>query len=73
MSNQTHSAEINSSYGQEIEAFDKLPPRLRNAVANSPFTISSKMILNLYQVMKNEDMCLKAIEQIEDQFRNGVL
>lgn len=72
MTNATHISEP-IGFSTEITAYDQLPPRIRNAVANSAFSISSKMILNLYNMLKNEKMCLKAIEQIEEQFRNGVL
>lgn len=76
MSNATHSVDF-SSYNMfleaEIGAFDKLPKFARERIANSPFTISSKTILNLWNALQNESMVIKAIEQIEQQMRDGVI
>lgn len=72
MSNSTH---VVDAYGmtEEIEAFDRLPPNIRHAIAYSAYTISSKMALNLYNTLQNEQMVLTAIKQIEQQFEAGVL
>lgn len=76
MSNQTHTVNISNYafyYRQEIECYDALPRELREKLANAHYTISSKTVLNLYRMTKDVGMCLKAIEQIEEQMAKGII
>jgi hypothetical protein len=58
---------------EEISAYDALPPELRARIRYAHFTISSKIVLNLYTLTKNSEMCIKAIDQIEQQMAAGVI
>jgi hypothetical protein len=76
MSNATHSStqfDLRFGWVEEIDAFDKLPKPIREKIMYAKFSISSKMALNLYKMLQNENQVLKAIEQIEEQMEKGVI
>lgn len=74
--NQTHSVN-NSNYqlyfNTKMQAYDALPLVLRVRISQAHFTISSKTIYIMYQYSGNIEMCLKAIDQIEEQMELGVI
>lgn len=70
MTNSTHTAEP-TSQTEEIQAFDQLPVFLRNRIVNAKYSISSKTVLSLWNVLRNEKGVLQAIEQIEISMEKG--
>lgn len=73
MTNATHSLQQDqfaTDFRKEIDCYDNLPPAVRRKIAYAKFSISSKMCLNLYKALRNEEMVLKAIEQIEQQWES---